>query len=291
MAIGIIGGSGLYDMDSFVDREELAVETPFGPPSDNLIRGTIAGHEVFFLPRHGRGHRISPTQLPFRANIYALKKVGVTSVLSVSAVGSLREEIVPGHLVLVDQFIDRTRERTSTFFSDGIAAHVGFADPTCGRLLQVLVESARNIDSITCHSGGTYVCMEGPQFSTRAESHMYRSWGANVVGMTNLQEAKLAREAELCYQTIALATDYDCWHESEEDVDVAAVIATLRSNVDKAKALLQAAIPVLAKSERVCPCKDALAHAVMTSPQLIPPATFARLELLLGRYVPTPAVG
>ena len=277
----MIGGSGLYEIDGLEDVEEVAVETPFGAPSDVLTKGRLGECELVFLPRHGRGHRLLPSELNFRANIYALKLQGVQGIVAVSAVGSMREEIVPGHLVIVDQFIDRTRHRPDTFFGDGVAGHVHFADPICsclaGHVHAAALEAASE-DSV--HEGGTYVCMEGPQFSTRAESNLYRQWGVSVIGMTNLQEAKLAREASLCYSTLALATDYDCWHEDEEDVSVEAVIAVLKKNVDTAKRVVQnlaAKIP----TERSCHCAQALDHAIMTAPDRIPSEAKQRLAAIL----------
>ena len=284
--IGIIGGSGLYEMDGVSGLEEVRVATPFGDPSDAVLTGTLDGHAVAFLPRHGRGHRYSPSEINYRANIWALKSVGVDFILSVSAVGSMREEIEPGHLVIVDQFIDRTRgARKDTFFGDGCVGHVGIADPICHTLLGVLAESAREAE-VMHHVGGTYVCIEGPQFSTRAESHTYRMWDVSVIGMTNVTEAKLAREAEVHYATIAMATDYDVWHESEADVSVDAVIATLMANVHRAKAVIREAVPriVKARGYTSCACGDALAHAVMTAPALITPQARERLGLFMRRY-------
>ena len=279
----IIGGSGLYELEGFEVAERRELETPFGEPSDSIVLGALQGRPVAFLPRHGRGHRFSPSQVPYRANIYALKVLGATRVISVSAVGSLRQEIAPGHVVLVDQFIDRTLSRPRTFFEDGIVAHVGFADPVCPELRATLLAAARKV-GVTSHDGGTYVCIEGPQFSTRAESHLFRSWGASVVGMTNLPEARLAREAELAYATLALATDYDCWHEEEEAVSVEAVIAVLHKNVDNAKKILRQAIldlPPVCKS----PARTALTHAIMTSREAIPVDTRQRLAPLIGRAI------
>ncbi len=286
--IGIIGGSGLYDMAGLVLDEERRIDTPFGAPSDALRFGRLDGVRVVFLPRHGRGHRVNPSEINYRANIWALKSVGASAVLSVSAVGSMREEIEPGQLVFVDQFIDRTRgQRAHTFFEDGCVAHVGFADPTCPHLSSFLAAEAVRA-GIEHHLGGTYICIEGPQFSTRAESRMYRGWGASVIGMTNLTEAKLAREAELHYATIAMSTDYDVWHESEEDVTVAAVLATMRNNVAKAQTVIRASVPVIDRwlagdSGESCACPRALGFAIMTDPALIPAATQDRLELLLRR--------
>ncbi len=244
-AIGIIGGSGLYQMEGVEDLQEVRISTPFGEPSDALLIGKVDGIDVAFLPRHGRGHRVAPHEINYRANIWALKSVGVKWILSVSAVGSMREDIHPGELVVVDQFIDRTRTRPSTFFENGVVAHVQVADPVCPVLRKVLVDACGKLDEgtrHTFHDGGTYVCIEGPQFSTRAESHLYRSWGAAVVGMTNLPEARLAREAEIAYATLAMATDYDCWHEGHDDVTVDAVIAVMRANVAKAQKVLRHAV-------------------------------------------------
>ena len=252
MRIGVIGGSGLYEMEGLENVRNEQVSTPFGDTSDEFVTGTLGGVQMVFLPRHGKGHRIVPSQIPFRANIWAMKKLGVDRIISVSAVGSLKKEIEPGHAVIVDQFIDRTRgARQSTFFGDGIVAHITFADPTCAELGDALFEATQKIGWMT-HKGGTYVCMEGPQFSTRAESRLYRSWGAEVIGMTNLQEAKLAREAEICYATLALATDYDCWYE--EDVTVEQVMQTMSSNIEKSKATIKAVAPLLTKD---CHCSCA----------------------------------
>lgn len=285
--IGIIGGSGLYDMAGVSDVEEVAISTPFGEPSDAVRTANLNGVPVAFLPRHGRGHRHNPSEINYRANIWALKSLGVDFILSVSAVGSMREEIVPGDLVLVDQFIDRTKgTRPHTFYNDGCVAHVGFGDPICKSLLRVLTEACQSIQ-VPHHSGGTYVCIEGPQFSTRAESNTYRQWDVSVIGMTNLTEAKLAREAEIHYATIAMATDYDVWHESEEDVTVAQVVATLKKNVEKATRLIAEVVPrvVSLRDETLeCSCGDALASAVMTAPDFITPAARERLGLFLNRY-------
>ncbi|MBI4366673.1 MAG: S-methyl-5'-thioadenosine phosphorylase [Deltaproteobacteria bacterium] len=282
--IGIIGGSGLYQMAGVRITDERRIETPFGDPSDAVMLGTLEGVPVAFLPRHGRGHRVSPTEINYRANIYALKLLGVEQIIAVSAVGSMKESIVPGHLVLVDQFIDRTRSRPYTFFEHGIVAHVSFADPVCAVLAQTLYEAGRG-GGATIHRGGTYVCIEGPQFSTRAESRLFRSWGVDVIGMTNVQEAKLAREAEICYATIALATDYDCWHEGEEAVDVTVVVEVLRRNVEKAQGLIRAAIAAVPRAPRTCACAGALRHAIMTAPEAIAEATRARLAPLIAKYV------
>jgi 5'-methylthioadenosine phosphorylase len=281
--IGVIGGSGLYEMDGLKVKEEVAVNTPFGLPSDHFLLGEIGGFELVFLPRHGRGHRILPSHLNYRANIFGMKKLGVDWIISVSAVGSMREEIEPGHIVIIDQFFDRTRERASTFFGDGVAGHITFADPVCPHLRSLLVEAA-GVAGATVHDGGTYICIEGPQFSTRAESHVFRSWGVDVIGMTNLPEARLAREAEICYATIALCTDYDCWHEGEEDVTIEAILETMRQNISTAKAIIKEAIKHF-PLPRNCPCAEALKHAIMTPPELIPPATRQSLDLLIGKYL------
>ena len=284
--LGIIGGSGLYDLPGLEDREERRLTTPFGDPSDVLVTGRLHGVRMAFLPRHGRGHRLAPHELPFRANIHAMKQLGMQAVLGISAVGSMREHIKPGDLVLIDQFIDRTRSRTqeSTFFGDGCVAHVHFADPIWEPLRRLALTAARNIGAVT-HDGGTYVCMEGPAFSTRAESRMYRSFGVDVIGMTNLQEAKLAREAEIAYATVALSTDYDCWHETEADVDVLAVIAVLRANVDKAKQVIGEAARLLAAAPEPIHCEGALAGAILSAPEAISADAKRRLALIIGKYV------
>ncbi len=293
--IGIIGGSGLYQMDGVTDLREVPLTTPFGSPSDALLLGRLDGVEVAFLSRHGRGHRVAPHEINFRANLWALKSVGVKWVLSVSAVGSLKEAIAPGDLVVVDQFIDRTK-RHMTFFENGIVAHVPLADPVCPVLRSALESACTGLFGApndgtttrdaahTWHRGGTYVCIEGPQFSTRAESHMYRSWGASVVGMTNLPEARLAREAELAYATLAMATDYDCWHEGHEDVTVEAVMAVMKANVAKAQKVIRAAIAKVADLPD-SPAFSALEHAIMTAPDLIPDAARERLALLIDRHL------
>jgi 5'-methylthioadenosine phosphorylase len=279
--LGIIGGSGLYDLPGLADVRRERVSTPFGEPSDEIVVGSLGEQQLAFLPRHGKGHRLTPTEINVRANIYALKKLGCTRVVSVSAVGSMKEEIVPGHLVLPDQYIDTTYKREKSFFGDGIVAHVAFADPICGKL-QKHLEKACFAANATVHVNGTYLCIEGPHFSTRAESNLYRSWGISVIGMTAMPEAKLAREAELCYATIALATDYDCWHDSHESVTVAQVVATMQKNVATAKEVLRNAALALGRlGERDCPCAKALDSAVMTAPNLIPAKARERLELFL----------
>lgn len=281
--IGVIGGSGLYQMEGLSRVREIAVKTPFGKPSDKLIRGRLDATELIFLPRHGRGHRWLPTEVNFRANIFALKKLGVERIISVSAVGSLRENIAPGHLVIPDQFIDRTSRRPSTFFGKGLVAHVSLAEPFCKNLSTVLIASARSEGAVV-HDGGTYLCMEGPQFSTRAESHLYRSWNAHVIGMTNLQEAKLAREAEICFGTLALATDYDCWNESAGDVEIEHVLAVLKSNVDLAQRTIRRAVAELAHA-RSCACASALKDAIITQRSRIPKKLRADLRPIIGKYL------
>ncbi|HXC49368.1 MAG TPA: S-methyl-5'-thioadenosine phosphorylase [Candidatus Limnocylindrales bacterium] len=280
--LGIIGGSGLYRMEGLVHADETVLDTPFGSPSDAYVVGRLGNQRVAFLPRHGIGHRLAPGELNYRANIHGFKQLGADAIVSISAVGSLREEISPGHVVVPDQFIDRTRGRISTFFGGGCVAHVSFADPFCSPLSKLVAESVRDAGA-TVHEGGTYVCMEGPMFSTRAESHLYRSWGASVIGMTNLQEAKLAREAEICFATIALATDYDCWRTETDDVAVTDILAVLEANVELARRAVVRIAAGLAAVRRTCNCGRALDHAVITSPQAIPPATRERLKLLIGR--------
>jgi 5'-methylthioadenosine phosphorylase len=282
--VGVIGGSGLYQIDGLEDVREVELATPFGAPSDAYVTGTLAGVRMAFLPRHGRGHRIGPSEINFRANIWGLKLLGATRIVSVSAVGSMREDVKPGDFVVIDQFFDRTRHRADTFFGEGCVAHVMFADPVCREVRRALIESGTKL-GLPVRDGGTYMNMEGPQFSTRAESRLYRSWGIDVIGMTNLQEAKLAREAEICYATIAMATDYDCWHESHEDVTVEAIIAVMQKNVGNARKLIAAAVPRLAGA-RGCSCGSALATAIMTVPAEIPAATRAKLGLLIDKYLP-----
>jgi 5'-methylthioadenosine phosphorylase len=280
--IGIIGGSGLYDMADVTDRTEVALVTPFGEPSGPFVIGTLRGRRVAFLARHGAGHRLLPSELNFRANIFGMKRLGVEYILSASAVGSLREECTPLDIVIPDQFIDRTRGRIGTFFGRGLAAHVGFAHPFCSILSGVAYDSGTEAGA-TIHRGGTYVCMEGPQFSTLAESRLYRSWGADIIGMTNLQEAKLAREAEICYTTIALVTDFDCWHPDHDAVTVAEIIANLQKNALNAQKLIRAAVR-LAPEKRTCRCGSALAHALITDRSRIPGKTRERLALLVQKY-------
>ena len=283
MVIGVIGGSGLYEMEGLTGVREVRVDTPFGEPSDAYITGNLGGVEMVFLPRHGRGHRYLPTEVNYRANIYGMKKLGVERIISVSAVGSMREDIEPGHIVVPSQFYDHTKHRKSTFFGNGVVAHVGFADPVCHGLSDILVNAGEKTGA-RMHRGVTYICMEGPQFSTRAESNIYRGWGVDVIGMTNATEAKLAREAEICYATIALSTDYDCWHETEEDVTVEAVIAILMKNVDTAKKIIKEAVPKI-PAKRECHCKEALKNAIMTRAELIPEKTKKDLELIIGKYI------
>jgi 5'-methylthioadenosine phosphorylase len=282
--IGIIGGSGLYEMVGMERVREWRLTTPFGRPSDALLLGTLDGIRVAFLARHGRGHRLNPSEINYRANIYALKSVGVSRIISVSAVGSMKETVEPGHLLFPDQFIDATKQRVSTFFQDGIVAHVAFGDPVCPDVRRALVQAARAVMA-TSHEGGTYLCIEGPQFSTKAESRLYRQWGVDVIGMTNMPEAKLAREAEMCYATMALATDYDCWHESEESVSVEMILATLHKNVELAKRVIREVLSI-AREPRDCRCGTALEHAIVTAPDVIPTATRTKLDLLIGRYLP-----
>ncbi|MBX3461693.1 MAG: S-methyl-5'-thioadenosine phosphorylase [Planctomycetes bacterium] len=283
--LGVIGGSGIYDLSGLEDRQQVAIETPFGPPSDELVTGTMFGVRMAFLPRHGRGHRLAPHELPYRANLHAMKQLGMQCVVGISAVGSMREDVRPGHLVLVDQFIDRTRGRTheSTFFGDGCVAHAHFADPIWEPLRQRALAAARRAGAVA-HDRGTYLCMEGPLFSTRAESRLYRSWSVDVIGMTNLQEAKLAREAEIAYATIALVTDYDCWHESEADVDVAAVLAVLRQNADLARNVVVELARGIAEGEPI-DASGSMQHAIITQPQAISADARRRLQLLIRQHL------
>ena len=281
--IAFIGGSGLYDVDGMENRREVTVETPFGDPSDAVVVGEINGGEAAFLPRHGRGHRFSPTEIPVKANIYALKSLGVERVVSVSAVGSLKEHIKPLDLVVPDQIIDRTRRRSDTFFGDGIVAHVGFADPFCNELRRIAFESA-SLEDVDCHDGGTYLVIEGPQFSTRAESAVYRSWGVNVIGMTALPEAKLAREAELCYTTLAFVTDYDVWHDTEEEVTVEMVIQNLTHNVATAQGIIRRMLAEI-PDNRTCGCESALKNAVITSRESITKDAQNILGILVNKYL------
>ncbi|MDA3903546.1 MAG: S-methyl-5'-thioadenosine phosphorylase [Desulfuromusa sp.] len=285
--IGVIGGSGLYEMEGLTDVREVTLETPFGAPSDAYMTGVLGDAQMVFLPRHGRGHRLLPSEVNYRANIYGMKTLGVEHIISVSAVGSMKEEIVPGHIVVPDQFFDRTQgKRASTFFGNGVVGHIQFADPVCADLSAILVESARKVGA-TVHQGGTYVCIEGPNFSTRAESKIYRSWGVDIIGMTNLPESRLAREAEICYGTVALATDYDCWHEGHDDVSVEAVIAIIQQNVATAKEIIRTAVNAIVQQQQVrnCVCAEALKFAIITDKSLIPHATQQMLEPIIGKYL------
>ncbi len=282
--IGIIGGSGLYEIDGLKNIQTKKVQTPFGAPSDVFVRGQLHGATLVFLPRHGRGHVLSPSEINYRANIWAMKKLGVQTLLSMSAVGSMKEEIRPGDVVIVDQFIDRTKGiRKHTFFEKGIVGHVSFADPICKALADVVCQATQKV-TLRLHKEGTYLCMEGPQFSTRAESHLYRSWGVDVIGMTAVPEVKLAREAGLCYATIAFSTDYDCWKEEEEAVSADKVLATIKKNVDTAKKIIQEVIPLM-NSKTSCQCAETLKYALVTDPTKIPSKTKKDLALLLGKYV------
>jgi 5'-methylthioadenosine phosphorylase len=281
--IGIIGGSGLYEMEGVGDVTELALETPFGSPSDHLMLGTLEGQRVAFLPRHARGHRLLPGELNYQANIFAMKKLGVSWILSVSAVGSLKEKYAPLHMVVPDQFVDRTTQRKATFFGRGLVAHVAFANPFCKHVSRVLAEACREAGA-TCHSGGAYVCIEGPQFSTRAESELYRSWGMDVIGMTNLQEARLAREAEICYATLAMVTDYDCWHPDHDSVTAEQIIANLVKNAAAAKAVLRAALRRM-PTPRDCECASALELALVTAGDLVPQEVKRDLAPIIGKYI------
>lgn len=285
--IGIIGGSGLYKMDALKDVAEVRIDTPFGSPSDAVILGTLEGTRVAFLARHGRNHTLLPSELPFRANIYAMKQLGVEYLISASAVGSLKAEVKPLDLVVPEQFIDRTKNRVSTFFGEGIVAHIAFADPVCNQLAGVLAEAiaSLNLPDITLHRGGTYVCMEGSAFSTKAESALYRSWGAAVIGMTNLPEAKLAREAEIAYATLALVTDYDCWHPEHDSVTVEMVIDNLQRNAINAQKVIQATVSRLSQNPPASAAHSALRYAILTQLDKAPAATISKLELLLKKYL------
>jgi 5'-methylthioadenosine phosphorylase len=283
VAIGVIGGSGLYEMEGLTNIRTVRIATPFGKPSDEYIIGTLHGKRVAFLPRHGKGHRIMPTDINYRANIFGMKKLGVQRIISVSAVGSMKEAIKPGDIVVPDQFYDHTKHRRSTFFGNGVVAHVGMADPVCGSLCEILVQAGDKAGA-TVHRGGTYLCMEGPQFSTRAESLIYRTWNADVIGMTNATEAKLAREAELCYSTIALATDYDCWHHSEEAVTVEAVLAVMKHNIETSRAMIREAVQMLPEA-RSCRCGESLRNTIMTPEKLIPAKTRKDLAPIIGKYM------
>jgi 5'-methylthioadenosine phosphorylase len=282
--IGIIGGSGLYAMPGLTEVREERVETPFGEASDSFVLGELEGRRVAFLARHGKGHRILPSELNFRANIYGFKALGVTSILSVSAVGSLKEEHKPTDFVVPDQFIDRTFARHATFFGDGVVGHVGFGDPVCPMVLDTFVKACAEV-GVTGKRGGTYVCMEGPQFSTRAESNLYRSWGADVIGMTNLQEAKLAREAEISYATLAMVTDYDCWREGHDDVTVDQIIAVMHQNSSNAQQVVKAAVRLMPKDLSASPAQSAAKFAIMTDPKAIPVEAKEKLKILFGKYL------
>ncbi len=280
--IGVIGGSGLYQIENLSNIKSIKVETPFGEPSDDLVAGRIGDVKLVFLPRHGRGHTIMPSEINYRANIYAMKKLGVQSIISVSAVGSMKEGIAPGDVVIPSQFIDYTKNRISTFFGDGIVAHASMADPVCPLLSDALYKSAKE-SGATVHNGGTYICIEGPQFSSRAESNIYRKWGVDIIGMTNMPEAKLAREAEICYSTLALSTDYDCWHEDHENVTVEDVITILNQNVELSKKVIQTVISKIPQSFD-CSCKSSLKNAIITSRDSISEEAKNRLDLIIGKY-------
>jgi 5'-methylthioadenosine phosphorylase len=280
--IGIIGGSGLYSMPGLTDVCEAPLETPFGAPSDSYVLGTLSGRKVAFLSRHGRGHRLMPTELPYRANIHGFKQLGVDRIVSLSAVGSLKEEHKPLDFVIPDQFVDRTRHRVDTFFGDGLVAHVGFGHPICNEAAEVVARACERA-GVTAKSGGKYLCMEGPQFSTKAESNLYRSWDMDVIGMTNLTEARLAREAELCYVTVAMVTDYDCWHPDHDHVTVEQIIGVLGKNAENASRVVREAVAAMPK-ERGCKCGCALSHAIITQKDKVPAATLERLKLIVGKY-------
>lgn len=284
--IGIVGGSGLYALEGLENAEEIAVDTPFGAPSDKLVRGTLAGAQLVFLPRHGRGHRLLPTEVPYRANVWALKSLGCSWLVSVSAVGSLREEIVPGHAILVDQYIDRTKFRPETFFGEGFVGHAGFGEPVCATLRGYLKEACLRA-GVTAHDGGTYVCMEGPTFSSKAESMLHRSWGASVIGMTAMPEAKLAREAELPYALVAMVTDFDCWHPDHDHVTVDQVVKILNQNADNARALVKLVAPMLGPTRTASPLgiEHVLDTAFITAPEKRDPVLFAKLDAVAGRVL------
>jgi len=282
--IGIIGGTGLYEMEGLTKTELITVNTPFGKPSDRYLMGELDGIKIAFLPRHGIGHRIPPHELNFRANIYGFKKIGVERIISVSAVGSMKAEIEPLHMVLPDQFFDRTRKRIDTFFAGGIVAHVSFSHPICSQLRNTLHKKTKEL-GFPVHNGGTYLCIEGPQFSTRAESHIYRSWEVDVIGMTNLQEAKLAREAEICYSTIALVTDFDCWKEDDGNLSIEMIIDNLNKNAENVKKIIREAIPEIIKSKRNCSCCRALENAIITRNNLIPDKIKEDLNIIIGKYI------
>ena len=281
--VGVIGGSGLYEMEGLEEVQTISLNTPFGAPSDSFVVGRLEGVKIAFLPRHGKGHRISPSSLNFRANIYAMKLLGVQWIIGVSAVGSMKESIHPGDMVIPDQFIDRTTGRSSTFFSDGIVGHIGFADPVCPVLSQILFQAGKEVGA-TVHKDGTYICIEGPQFSTRAESRLYRTWGVDIIGMTNIPEAKLAREAEICYATIAFATDYDCWHQEAGDVSIGEVLRILAQSTKIAKSAIRNAVKHLPE-KRECICATALKYGLITGKKFIPEKTRKDLEPIIGKYL------
>jgi 5'-methylthioadenosine phosphorylase len=282
--IGIIGGSGLYQMEGLTEVTEISVDTPFGKPSDNFILGTLEGQRVAFLARHGRGHKLLPTELPFRANIYAMKLLGVEWIISASAVGSLQEQYAPTDIVVPDQFFDRTRGRVSTFFGEGIVGHITFSHPICGDVSEIIARACE-ATGVKVHRGGTYLCMEGPAFSTLAESRLYRSWGMDIIGMTNLQEAKLAREAEICYATMAMVTDYDCWHPEHDSVTIELVIEYLNKNSANAQKIIRDAVRQLSSFERDCSHRNAIKHAILTQREVIPAETKQKLKAIIGKYV------
>ncbi len=281
--IGVIGGSGLYEMEGLHDVETVELSTPWGKPSDSFVKGTLNNTELIFLPRHGKGHKITPSEINYRANIYAMKMMEVDWIISVSAVGSMKTEIAPGHIVIPSQFIDHTKKRESTFFGDGVVAHVSMAHPVCSQLSQVLFNASFD-SGATVHMGGTYICIEGPQFSTKAESELYRSWNVDVIGMTNMPEAKLAREAEICYSTLALSTDYDCWHEEHDDVTVEDIIATLMKNVEMAKTVIKNVVGLIPEAKK-CGCSTALSNALITSKDEINKSDNEKIKLLIERYI------
>jgi 5'-methylthioadenosine phosphorylase len=282
--IGVIGGTGLYDIEGMTGIEEVDINTPFGKPSDSIVVGRLDGVGIAFLPRHGKGHRISPTELPSRANIYALKSLGVEHIIAINSAGSFKKELAPGHLLIPDQLIDRTRSRVSSFFGEGIVVHIPFADPFCPVLSQILFESAKKVGA-SVHKGGTYVVMEGPAFSTRAESRLYRSWGADIIGMTALPEAKLAREAEICYAIIGCITDYDSWWQHVEPVTVDVILDTMRRNIDSARKIIKLAVNSI-PAVRTCECATALKTAIVTAPSVMPAGQKKKLSLIIGKYLP-----
>ncbi len=283
--IGVFGGSGLYQIDDLVVEQTLAISTPFGEPSDEFIIGSLNGVNIAFLPRHGRGHRILPSEINYRANVWAMKSLGVEFIIASGACGSFKEELAPGHIVIIDQFLDRTRHRHDTFMGEGIVGHVMFGDPICPDLAGVLHDAAQKVDA-TVHKGGTYVCMEGPAFSTRAESKVYRSWDMSVIGMTNLSEARLCREAEICYASMALVTDYDSWREAEHDVTVEMILAVMQKNVDTFRKIIKQAVKALPE-KRTCECTTAMQYALLTDPASIPEKVKLDLEIILGKYLGT----